>query len=47
MTNSELLFKLKEILINANQNDKIANWILMSIYNLNNYLIISLFVATR
>ncbi len=38
MTNSELLFQLKEILINANQNDKIANWILMSIYNLNNYL---------
>lgn len=38
MTNFELLFKLKETLINTKQNDKIANWILVNVYNLKDNL---------
>ncbi|MDE5651455.1 MAG: SAM-dependent methyltransferase, partial [Ureaplasma sp.] len=38
MTNFELLFQLKQSLINVNQNEKIANWILMNVYGLDDYI---------
>ncbi|MDE7222097.1 MAG: hypothetical protein K2N40_02415, partial [Ureaplasma sp.] len=37
MTNFELLFKLKQSLIKNNQNEKISNWILMHVYDLDDY----------